>query len=411
MYSYENGLKRKNVGYARVETRNRQCKFTLHVQMAGQPDSIVPTYLVFRNNEDIGVVYLGDSILRNQLVDNKLIAKEADIIEAGKGLGKACGIILFINSHQFCATYWDDEKVNVNDVLEALNPKKKPPNEINREMVEKSETEPKEEQEGKVLEDSTTEQDLKRVVDDSEALAIETLVESTEDESEETFVESTEDESEETFVESTEDEINEFSEEVTGNQLEREDNQYREGLDNVEEKVPEKSVGRILETPVEKATNKDMESLQHHDELSLYKLPGGYKFTQAVQRENRGKIQATRQSDDKYFIPFTKINPFEDKTVVMCVKMEPKDIGVLPKEVWSFSNNSFLLHGYYSYKYIIFAKLMDQRGPHYILGVPGVFNNKEKFVAKMFGFNNFKSAKKQTLRQGDFGYWYTVVKI
>lgn len=334
MYAYENGLKRKNVGFARVETRNGQCKFTLHVQMAGQPDSIVPTYLIFRNNEDIGVVYLGDSLLRNQLVDNKLIAKEADIIEAGKGLGKACGIILFINSYEFFATYWDDEKVDVNDVLEALKPKKKHPNEPREEMVEKSETKAKEETVDEPVEDSVEESEVKELEE----------LELVQDEEESEII------AEEALEESFEEEV-------------------EEGIES-------------LQSP--------------DDKIPLYKLPGGYKFT---------------QGDDKYFAPYPRFNPFEDKTVVMCAKMEPKDIGILPKEVWDFSNNSFLLHGYYSYKHIIFAKLMDQGSTHYILGVPGLFNNKEKFVAKMFGFTNFKSVKKQTLRQGDFGYWYAPVKI
>ena len=361
MYAYENGLKRKNVGFVRMETRNGQCKFTLHVQMAGQPDSIVPTYLIYRNNEDIGVVYLGDAIIKNQAVDSKLIAKEADINNAAKGLGKACGMILFINSYEFCATYWDDEKVDVNDILEALKPKKKPSNETKEEMVEKSETKPEVESEEKVVE----EQELDKVEEDSKTLV----------------------------------------EEVA-------DNLFEEVKVGPATKAVEKPIEKIVETSVEEPVHQPVESLQGQDEeIPLYKLPGGYKFTQGVQREYKAKTQAVKEVDDKYFSSFPKVNPFEDKTVVRCAKMEPKDIGILPKEVWDFSNNSFLLHGYYSYKHIIFAKLIDQEGTRYILGVPGVFNNKEKFVAKMFGFTNFKSVKKQALRQGDFGYWYAPVKI
>ena len=349
MYAYENGLKRKNVGFARVETRNGQRKFTLHVQMAGQPDSIVPTYLVFRDNKDIGVVYLGDSLLKNHVVDSKLIVKEADINEAAKGLGKACGIILFINSYEFCATYWDDEMVDVNDVLEALKPKKKQIKEPSKEIVEKSETKLKEKPEEK-----------------PEEKVVEKLIE------------------------------------------EPNNDQVEEGIKNlVDEPIEE-----IFDDHVEEPAYAPLESMQgQEDEMPLYKLPGGYKFTQSVERDYKAKTQAVKEADDKYFAPFPKVSPFEDKAVVMCAKMEPKDIEILPKEVWDFSNNSFLLHGYYSYKHIIFAKVTNQGESHYILGVPGVFNNKEKFVAKMFGFTNFKSAKKQALRQGNFGYWYAPVKI
>jgi hypothetical protein len=104
-----------------------------------------------------------------------------------------------------------------------------------------------------------------------------------------------------------------------------------------------------------------------------------------------------------------RIYPFEDNEILICAKVEPNDIGLLPKELWALSNNSFLIHGYYCYHHLIFAKLKDRSGCRYILGVPGIYHNREKFMAKMFGFESFKPIRKRELRQGDFGYWYTPV--
>jgi hypothetical protein len=108
----------------------------------------------------------------------------------------------------------------------------------------------------------------------------------------------------------------------------------------------------------------------------------------------------------KIFESYPRIYPFEDNEITMCVKIEPKDIGYLPVDAWVLSNNSFLMHGYYCYNHLIFAKMKDRFGCRYILGVPGIYHNRERFMARMFGFESFKSIRKRELRQGDFGYWY-----
>ncbi len=103
--------------------------------------------------------------------------------------------------------------------------------------------------------------------------------------------------------------------------------------------------------------------------------------------------------------------PFEDNEIAWCARIEPKDIGMLPMDLWGLGNNSFLLHGYYSYRHLIFARVNDKNGQNYILGVPGIYHNREKFMAKMFGFENFKCAKRKPQRTGEFGYWYIPVLL
>lgn len=101
--------------------------------------------------------------------------------------------------------------------------------------------------------------------------------------------------------------------------------------------------------------------------------------------------------------------PFEDDSVETCVRLEPQDIGMLPIDCWSYGSNSFLLHGYYSYRHLIFARMkMGEKGQTvYILGVPGTRHSREAFMANMFGFREFKPIRKESESSSDFGYWYT----
>ena len=94
------------------------------------------------------------------------------------------------------------------------------------------------------------------------------------------------------------------------------------------------------------------------------------------------------------------------------LSIKPQDIGLLPREVWVYGNNSFLLHGYYNYRHLILAKLNNPKGrPRYLLGVPGHYFSNEKYMASMFGFPNFVLAKKQPEADGRYGYWYTDIRM
>ena len=108
----------------------------------------------------------------------------------------------------------------------------------------------------------------------------------------------------------------------------------------------------------------------------------------------------------------TKILDFDYEKGCEILTIKPQDIGLLPREIWVYGNNSFLLHGYYNYRYLILAKLFNPEGtPRYMLGVPGHYYSNERYMASMFGFPNFVLSKNQPIEDGRFGYWYTDVKI
>ncbi len=67
----------------------------------------------------------------------------------------------------------------------------------------------------------------------------------------------------------------------------------------------------------------------------------------------------------------------------------------MPRENWNYGNNSFLLHGYYNYRYLVLARIGGDGGSRirYILGVPGHYYSNEKYMASMFGFPHFVLSK------------------
>ncbi len=127
-------------------------------------------------------------------------------------------------------------------------------------------------------------------------------------------------------------------------------------------------------------------------------------------------IEEPEENADQVWNRFEKMYPktqaFDSEHGCEILVIKPQDIGLLPREVWIYGNNSFLLHGYYNYRYLILARLENPRGkPRYLLGVPGHYYSNEKYMANMFGFPHFVLSKKQPSGDGRFGYWYTDIRF
>ncbi len=115
---------------------------------------------------------------------------------------------------------------------------------------------------------------------------------------------------------------------------------------------------------------------------------------------------------DFFVDTYPKIQAFDSEHGCQVLVIKPQDIGLLPREIWIYGNNSFLLHGYYNYRYLILARLEDPKGlPRYLLGVPGHYYSNEKYMASMFGFPHFVLSKRQPAQDGRFGYWYTDIRM
>jgi hypothetical protein len=95
-----------------------------------------------------------------------------------------------------------------------------------------------------------------------------------------------------------------------------------------------------------------------------------------------------------------------DSGFVEAVKIEPKDIGQCSMKDWRYAGNGFLLQGYESHGYLILGKIsMDEERPFWVLGVPGIYNNREKYLAQIFGFYDYIPVKQGELKTGGFGFW------
>lgn len=107
-------------------------------------------------------------------------------------------------------------------------------------------------------------------------------------------------------------------------------------------------------------------------------------------------------------LPLLPENANEGNKIIESVKITPNDIGLLDMNNWRLGVNSFLTHGFYSYKYLLLGKVVFQDNRQegcYVLGVPGVYSAKEKYLAGIFGFDRFVPGHEVDIKTGCFGYW------
>lgn len=141
--------------------------------------------------------------------------------------------------------------------------------------------------------------------------------------------------------------------------------------------------------------------------IARQREPESMKQSGFIQAEHTpGRPEHTPLYENKWeqlLTTYERIHPYGDNRIY--VKLEPKDFIVLRENYQHLVNNSFLLHGFYNYRYLILGKEKD-----FYLGVPGVFYEREKMVALMFGFEAFECEGGEA-EEGKFGYYLRKVEL
>lgn len=107
---------------------------------------------------------------------------------------------------------------------------------------------------------------------------------------------------------------------------------------------------------------------------------------------------------------YPHIHPFFDDTIHQCVRLSTEDIPKLTKLGIPMENNPFFQHGCHSYQHFLLGKSAESASSEYVLAVPGMYDPWEQMAASVFGFPHFKPARTESIRYGQFGYWYRLFR-
>ena len=368
IYAYEGGVKGKNIGYAKIEVRNGQCRIQVNVKKVYVGSNEIGVYLLAPGEE----IFLGRIFVRGGAGEFRIQVKADNIEGSGCGIERCYGLTVHdVDSAWRCyTTIWEDAvaqaaELELGDVTAENARRREEPEKAEADEAKEAETPPE------LPISDEIERELDREEERMEAAP-------PWEEPEEVTVQA---------EETAEQADGEEPEEVTVQAEETAEPTACEEAGEPTVRAEETSRGQEAPEPEDMAKLKELDRLEQEN-------------TRSSNLWNRLERQ------------YTKVLAFDYDNGCEILSIKPQDIGLLPREIWVYGNNSFLLHGYYNYRHLILARLNNPQGaPRYLLGVPGHYFSNEKYMASMFGFPHFVLAKKQPEEDGRFGYWYTDIRI
>lgn len=438
IYAYEGGIKGKNTGFAKLETRGTSCRIQVSVRRVFAGGSPIGVYLLAGQEE----IRIGTLFVRGGNGEFRAVVNCENIEGSGCNMEECCGLTLHETDSAWRAytTIWEDavahaaeveladvtaEKVREQEAEKEGATRKLAENvsgEVNSASVGKEKLDEASEltRSGEMeSQDTSTETEKKEAVNINETdFGIsQPQPEKLEDSNLEIFEDT---ETMEAVPDISETSDQQEAEVVQEAQTETPQESFQESNQEVQTETPQESSQESFQEAQTEARRKDsQESTREVRKEMPPDSPPDHQ--EAFQSDSQNQKQPQPDSSkefpkedpaetlwDRLRAAYPKVTAFECADGCEILVIKPQDIGLLPRENWVYGNNSFLLHGYYNYRYLILARLgkPGERG-RYILGVPGHYGNNEKYMAAMFGFDRFVRSTRQPPRDSRFGYWYT----
>ena len=438
IYAYEGGIKGKNTGFAKLETRGTSCRIQVSVRRVFAGGSPIGVYLLAGQEE----IRIGTLFVRGGNGEFRAVVNCENIEGSGCNMEECCGLTLHETDSAWRAytTIWEDAvahaaEVELADVTaEKVREQEAEKEEATRKLAENVSGEVNSASVGKEKLDEASEltrsgemesQDTSTETEKKEAVNInetdfgisQPQPEKLEDSNLEIFEDT---ETMEAVPDISETSDHQEAEVVQETQTETPQESFQESTQEVQTETPKESFQESYQEAQTEARRKD--SQESTWEVRKEMPPDSPPDHQEAFRSDSQNQKQPQPDSSKEFpkedpaeslwnrlrAAYPKVTAFECADGCEILVIKPQDIGLLPRENWVYGNNSFLLHGYYNYRYLILARLgkPGERG-RYILGVPGHYGNNEKYMAAMFGFDRFVRSTRQPPRDSRFGYWYT----
>ena len=438
IYAYEGGIKGKNTGFAKLETRGTSCRIQVSVRRVFAGGSPIGVYLLAGQEE----IRIGTLFVRGGNGEFRAVVNCENIEGSGCNMEECCGLTLHETDSAWRAytTIWEDavahaaeveladvtaEKVREQEAEKEGATRKLAENvsgEVNSASVGKEKLDEASEltRSGEMeSQDTSTETEKKEAVNINETdFGIsQPQPEKLEDSNLEIFEDT---ETMEAVPDISETSDQQEAEVVQEAQTETPQESFQESNQEVQTETPQESSQESFQEAQTEARRKDsQESTREVRKEALPDSPPDHQeaFQPGSQNQKQPQPDSSKEFPkedpaeslwNRLRAAYPKVTAFECADGCEILVIKPQDIGLLPRENWVYGNNSFLLHGYYNYRYLILARLgkPGERG-RYILGVPGHYGNNEKYMAAMFGFDRFVRSTRQPPRDSRFGYWYT----
>lgn len=462
VYEYRKGKKSSNCGYVKVEVRDARCIMDVHLQCAGlTPEIPCKVYGFLRKDGLMNGILLGSCKTQEEAVSCTLETDVRNMGNSGIPLERMGGMIFVTEMGSFFGTEWDDQVIRPENFREiksekpsAKKPETKKPetkktderkSDVRKPEAPQPEASQPEASQPETLQPEARKPDEKKpdgqCENSTETITQEQAVEREEKpqiqfaeiskeslqarnaEGSQGSLEICQQESTEQFpqvqhAEETKAPHGIQPPETAPERAETADNKMVGGINfksdpgKKEMTVTEINMsGKEEDTKKQDARNEDTKQQNIKSESAKQK-PEWEISSETKTERMKGMQEGTkaesfpRTSPRHPPLPGEKFMPFEDEDFVWCRKIRPEDITCISRRNCALRQNRFVLYGYYNFGHLLLCRRADGK---YMFGVPGGYDQQERFMANMFGFPYFKKSRYINLPNDKGGYWYRLI--
>ena len=357
VYDYENGKKGSNCGFIKVEVKDQQCSVEVHLHCQGLPEDIgCKVYGFTRKDGLINGILLDNCETEKEVVECLITTDAMNMNSSGVSIGKMGGMIIVTDTGGFFGTEWDDQPIRPENFREL---KPIPAAEKNAQSPDV----PANERSKNSSASNMPNADL--IIDRSSDMANSPATAT----------------------------IQEFSipDEAADNAQTIVYNPNENNIEAAVPTVPSKSMEASL--PDNISENTDTPTFTPHDESEQESA------SPIVSEKIKSQASVTPK-------PAATFSPFSDGELAAAWKIHLNDLKRFPRHYCALRNNRFIQYGHYNFGHLL---LGQRNNGQYILGVPGGYNQQERFMANMFGFPYFKESNYVEIPKARGGYWYRLI--
>lgn len=357
VYDYENGKKGSNCGFIKVEVKDQQCSVEVHLHCQGLPEDIgCKVYGFTRKDGLINGILLDNCETEKEVVECLITTDAMNMNSSGVSIGKMGGMIIVTDTGGFFGTEWDDQPIRPENFREL---KPIPAAEKNAQSPDVPANETSRNSSASNMPNADLIIDRSSDMANSPATAT----------------------------------IQEFSipDEAADNAQTIVYNPNENNIEAAVPTVPSKNMEASL--PDNISENTDTPTFTPHDESEQESA------SPIVSEKIKSQASVTPK-------PAATFSPFSDGELAAAWKIHLNDLKRFPRHYCALRNNRFIQYGHYNFGHLL---LGQRNNGQYILGVPGGYNQQERFMANMFGFPYFKESNYVEIPKARGGYWYRLI--
>ena len=169
-----------------------------------------------------------------------------------------------------------------------------------------------------------------------------------------------------------------------------------------------------LETDSEIESKSELKTDAEMESKSELKIDSEIEPQIKIEAETEPEATSVVDNFEKMWINAMKKNPSVDNIFNTAFyegcRISTADLAQFGEEASVLKSNQFLLKGYGRYHHILAGKVRYAGEERYCIGVPGIYENREKYMAEIYQFPVFLSLTENRMKTGSFGYWLYLLR-